>query len=77
MEDKAKEISGVVWVWFKKYVAITPKTDEVWEDIIDSANKIHEHYKNDELNGKFADEMILTFMNHIERIEKAGGGKNE
>lgn len=77
MEDKAKEISGVVWMWYKKCLAETPKTEETWDGIIVSGNKIIDRYKDDELNGKFAEEMVLTFINHIERLEKAGGGRNE
>lgn len=68
MTDKALEISGWCWKWYKKAISIE-KGDVEWETLIDAAIKQSKEYQ-DELNKKLFEDMFLAFETHVERIEK-------
>lgn len=69
MEDKAKEISGKIWKWYKKAIGID-KGQQEWETLLGEAEMIVGEYKNDELNYGLAADLFFAFEAHAERLEK-------
>ena len=69
MEDKAKEISSLIWQWYKMAITID-KGEREWDALLEEAKKMVEKYKDDELNYHLATDMFFAFEEHIERLEK-------
>lgn len=71
MEDKALEISTILWKWYKKAISID-KGDKEWDELIHEAIEMSKKYQGDDLNFPLFEKMFFAFQDHVARLEKVG-----
>ena len=74
MQDKAQEISAVIWRWYKEVIS-KDKGDHEWDVMIEAGKKLVDQYKDDPLNYPLACDMMIIFSEHAGRLEKVQRGE--
>ena len=74
MQDKAQEISAVIWRWYKQLTE-KDKGDHDWDMLLEAGKQVVNQYKDDEISYKLAQELFFVFADHAGRLERAKVGE--
>lgn len=73
MQDKAQEISSVIWRWYKETIS-KDKSKHEWDVMLEAGKQLVEKYKDDLVNRDFAVDLFFAFADHAGVLEKAQKG---